>query len=101
MNFVAGNRTLASFDWSAVFLVALGLLVLLQFRLAIVLARLVGLMALVGLALAGPINGHRIQRWRFNPRHNDSRSGSMASLGVPIVNRRHIAPAMVGFALDV
>ena len=52
MNFVAGNRTFASFDWSAVFLVALGLLVLLRFRLAIVLARLVGLMAVVGLALA-------------------------------------------------
>ena len=48
---LSANRTLASFNWSAVFLIALGLLVLFDFRLAIVVTRLIGWMTIAWLAL--------------------------------------------------
>ena len=52
INLLSGNFAFASLDWSASFLVVLGILVLFRFRLAMVVTRLLGSFTIVGLVLA-------------------------------------------------
>jgi len=48
---LAGNRAFGSLDWSPIFFIVLGLLVLFGFKLAMVLVRIVGLFSVPALVL--------------------------------------------------